>query len=214
MPGASSVYQKLSPFQNSSSPLSGGISSLCWNVWWKFLKYQPHSPWFWDELISEVRASKEPCGCVLWHMGMTSCCLSPFHRKLELSPVPGSTEGQSFHISAKPELWSRVMPQLLPPPYQDPPPRLQATETSGRLSARSPRLCAEVAESDCRSAPTVLMSTMGDQTNHYQPVCSVPAVYCQNPWSSLQRRRTDICRRGGIASRLIMCTLFHSQKCQ
>lgn len=52
------------------------------------------------------------CDVCVVAMGMTSCCLSPFPRKLELSPVPGSTEGQSFHISAKPELWSRVMPQL------------------------------------------------------------------------------------------------------
>lgn len=52
------------------------------------------------------------CDVCVVAMGVTSRCLSLFHRKLELSPVPGSTEGQSFHISAKPELWSRVMPQL------------------------------------------------------------------------------------------------------
>lgn len=46
--------------------------------------------------------------------GFHRVCLS--HRELELSPVPGSAEGQSLHIPAEPELCSRVTPVLPPPP--------------------------------------------------------------------------------------------------
>lgn len=65
--------------------------------------------------------------------------------------MPGSAEGQSLHIPAKPELRPSVTTQWWTPPPSGTriPPRI---ETSDLLSVRSSRLGPDVAEPDCRSA--------------------------------------------------------------
>lgn len=75
-------------------------------------------------------------------------CVS--RRELELSPVPGSAEGQSLHIPAEPELHLRVTPVSPRLPATPPPVKIQD------LSVWSSVLCPDVAESYGRSAPVYL----------------------------------------------------------
>lgn len=90
--------------------------------------------------------------CNLWFHWV--CVL---HRELELSPVPGSAEGQSLHIPAEPELHLRVTPvsPLLPPS----PPPVKIHD----LSVWSSMLSPDVAESYGRSAPVYLTARVNGE---------------------------------------------------
>lgn len=94
------------------------------------------------------------------------------------------------------------------------------------------RLCPDVAESDHRSALTVLKSTasgagggVGKSNYHYQPACKVHVACCQTHtyWSYIYSIDTlslswtlwllspwELPGERGLASQLITCTLLHA----